>query len=102
MTTTQVRALAGSSGALLLRPAPAGSDPMLLDVERLLPAAAARDRASSDVRGSRCPARRARALAEHRVRDRDQPSRPLADARAAHLGDAVLGHHAVDDLLERR
>jgi hypothetical protein len=36
------------------------------------------------------------------MRDRDQPACPLGDRAAAQLGDAVLGHYLVDDVLERR
>src|SRR3954452_13041263 len=45
---------------------------------------------------------RARPLvAELRMRDRDEPFGARADRAAPHLGDAVFGHHAVDDVLER-
>jgi len=41
-------------------------------------------------------------VAKLRVRDRDQPARALADARPPQLGNAVLGHYTVDDVLQSR
>ena len=43
----------------------------------------------------------AQAVSVLRVGDGDQPTRALGDRAAPQLGDSVLGHDLVDDVLER-